>query len=236
MILKSIRNENKLYIRYGILKKVNYTIPAEKISALKLKQTFFARLTGRYTAEIINIGMGDDAAETQSFFLPYCKRNQMEERIRLLLPEFYEAVQMQTVRQPIATWIAWIWPAVLFALFLVAGALLSVYYFPEFQKEIILGVLIFSIWMILLVLAYFLTAGSTVGVSPYGDCKWIFWKNNLLHILQRYSICRIFTKHICQSGEASKKERFICLHRLQTGNRRFHISRWKTERQSKNGF
>lgn len=117
------RNENKLYIRYGILKKVNYTIPAEKISALKLKQTFFARLTGRYTAEIINIGMGDDAAETQSFFLPYCKRNQMEERIRLLLPEFYEAVQMQTVRQPIATWIAWIWPAVLFALFLVAGAL-----------------------------------------------------------------------------------------------------------------
>lgn len=34
------RNENKLYIRYGILKKVNYTIPAEKISALKLKQTF----------------------------------------------------------------------------------------------------------------------------------------------------------------------------------------------------
>ena len=62
------RNENKLYIRYGILKKVNYTIPAEKISALKLKQTFFARLTGRYTAEIINIGMGDDAAETQSFF------------------------------------------------------------------------------------------------------------------------------------------------------------------------
>lgn len=159
------RNENKLYIRYGILKKVNYTIPAEKISALKLKQTFFARLTGRYTAEIINIGMGDDAAETQSFFLPYCKRNQMEERIRLLLPEFYEAVQMQTVRQPIATWIAWIWPAVLFALFLVAGALLSVYYFPEFQKEIILGVLIFSIWMILLVLAYFLTAGSTVGVS-----------------------------------------------------------------------
>lgn len=109
--------------------------------------------------------MGNDAAETQSFFLPYCKRNQMEERIRLLLPEFYEAVQMQTVRQPIATWIAWIWPAVLFALFLVAGALLSVYYFPEFQKEIILGVLIFSIWMILLVLAYFLTAGSTVGVS-----------------------------------------------------------------------
>ena len=46
------RNENKLYIRYGILKKVNYTIPAEKISALKLKQTFFARLTGRYTAAV----------------------------------------------------------------------------------------------------------------------------------------------------------------------------------------
>ena len=58
-----------LYIRYGIFEKSKLTqFRQRKISALKLKQTFFARLTGRYTAEIINIGMGDDAAETQSFF------------------------------------------------------------------------------------------------------------------------------------------------------------------------
>lgn len=179
--------------------------------------------------------MGDDAAETQSFFLPYCKRNQMEERIRLLLPEFYEAVQMQTVRQPIATWIAWIWPAVLFALFLVAGALLSVYYFPEFQKEIILGVLIFSIWMILLVLAYFLTAGSTVGVSHMAIVNGYFGRA-ICYISYKDIQYVEFSQNIFARVVKLQKERFICLHRLQTGNRRFHISRWKTERQSKTAF
>ena len=126
------RNENKLYIRYGILKKVNYTIPADKISALKLKQTFFARLTGRYTAEIINIGMGDDAVKPNLFFFRTVNEIKWKSGFAYYFLNFMK--YMQTVRQPIATWIAWIWPAVLFALFLVAGALLSVYYFPEFQK------------------------------------------------------------------------------------------------------
>ena len=150
--------------------------------------------------------MGDDAAETQSFFLPYCKRNQMEERIRLLLPEFYEAVQMQTVRQPIATWIAWIWPAVLFALFLVAGALLSCLLFSGSSKrKLFWECFIFSIWMILLVLAYFLTAGSTVGVSHMAIVNGYFGRAICYISYKDIQYVEFFTKHICQSGEASKR-------------------------------
>ena len=157
------RSEKKLYIRYGVLKKVNYTIPIEKVSALKLKQTFFARFTGRYMAEIVNIGMGDDAAEAESFFLPYCKRSKMEERVRLLLPEFSEAVQMETKRQPKRVWIAWIWPVFLFVMFLGIGTITSLVYFPEFQEWILLGAALLSTWTILLMVTRYLTAGISVG-------------------------------------------------------------------------
>lgn len=157
------RNDEKLYIRYGVLKKVNYTIPIETISALKIKQTFFARLTGRFMAEIVNIGMGDDASETEAFFLPYCKKGKMEERIRLLLPEFSEALQMETKRQPKRVWIAWIWPIFLFAVFLVTGTITSIVYSPEFQTEILWGVSAFCVLTMFFLAAHYLTAGVSVG-------------------------------------------------------------------------
>lgn len=157
------RTKNKVYIRYGILKKVNYTIPIETVSALKIKQTFFARMTGRFTAEIVNIGMGDDASETEAFFLPYCKRGKLEERIRLLLPEFSEALQMETKRQPKRVWVAWIWPVFLFVMFLMIGATTSSIYFHEFQTWILWGTVLFTIWAILLLVARYLTAGVSIG-------------------------------------------------------------------------
>ncbi|MFR3391756.1 MAG: PH domain-containing protein [[Clostridium] scindens] len=56
------RIEDRLYIRYGFLKKVNYTIPVDKINALKLTQSLLGRMSHRYMAEIVNVGMGDDEA------------------------------------------------------------------------------------------------------------------------------------------------------------------------------
>lgn len=70
---KIARREDKIYISYGIMKRVRYTIPVNKISALQFHQTIFARLTNRYMVKIINIGMGDNKEEAESFFLPYHK-------------------------------------------------------------------------------------------------------------------------------------------------------------------
>src|SRR5699024_8510190 len=53
------RRGDKIYIRYGFFKKVEYTVPVDKIQALRLKQSFVARLGKRYMAEIVNVGMGD---------------------------------------------------------------------------------------------------------------------------------------------------------------------------------
>ena len=52
------RREDKIYIQYGFFKKVEYTIPVDKIQALKIRQSMVARIGRRYMAEIINVGMG----------------------------------------------------------------------------------------------------------------------------------------------------------------------------------
>ena len=85
---KATRAGDRILIQYGLLKKSSYTIPVDKIQALKLNQSPLARLTGRYMAEIINVGMGDEASERNSFLVLYCKKDILRKRLFKLLPEF----------------------------------------------------------------------------------------------------------------------------------------------------
>ena len=66
---KAKRQGNKIYLSYGLFKKVHYTIPVEKINAVKLTQSLQARITGRYMAEVINVGMGDDGTDQKAFLV-----------------------------------------------------------------------------------------------------------------------------------------------------------------------
>ena len=61
------RRGDKIYIKYGFLKKMEYTIPVDKIQALKIRQSFVARIFRKYMAEIVNVGMGDEKEEQNSF-------------------------------------------------------------------------------------------------------------------------------------------------------------------------
>lgn len=49
------RRDDRLYIRYGLLKKMEYTVPVDKIQALQIHQSLVARIFGRYMAEIVNV-------------------------------------------------------------------------------------------------------------------------------------------------------------------------------------
>ena len=88
MILKSIGMKINYTFVMGFLQKSKLHNSGRENQRTEVKANIFCKTDREISAEIINIGMGDDAAETQSFFLPYCKRNQMEERIRLLLLNF----------------------------------------------------------------------------------------------------------------------------------------------------
>ncbi len=113
---------DKIYIKYGFFKKVEYTIPVDKIQALKVRQSFLARIGGRYMAEIVNVGMGDDKEEQHSFLVLYCTQEQLAEKLSLLLPEFAASVTQPTDRLPAAVWAAWTVPAAGYILFAAAAA------------------------------------------------------------------------------------------------------------------
>lgn len=118
------RLDDKIYIKYGFFKKVEYTIPVDKIQALKIRQSFLARIGHRYMAEIVNVGMGDDKEEQHSFLVLYCTEEKMRERLSLLLPEFASSASQPVDRLPASVWAAWTIPAAVYIFVAAAGALM----------------------------------------------------------------------------------------------------------------
>lgn len=116
------REGNKLHIKYGLFKKVEYTVPVDKIQALKIRQSFIARLGKRYMAEIVNVGMGDDQAEKDSFLILYGTEENLKKRLSILLPEFLGAAKLKTERLPASVWAAWAVPGAVYTLCVIASA------------------------------------------------------------------------------------------------------------------
>ncbi len=159
------RKGDKLFLNYGVLKKVSYSIPVDKINAIRLNQTLFARLGKCYMAEVINVGMDDDENEVHSFLLPYAKKEKMKQQLQMLLPEFSGCLELQENKQPKCIWWLWI-PVVL----LVEGCLwFAVWIIGKLAGEampmpVLLGgmAVIFG-WMLIGKAGNYLTAGCAVG-------------------------------------------------------------------------
>jgi len=99
---------NELFLQYGLMSKVNYSIPVDKIQALVLKQGLLARMCKQYAVEVVNVGMNDDKQEANAFLLPYCSRAKMEQHIGELLPEFASYLELNPQKQPQSVWSLWI--------------------------------------------------------------------------------------------------------------------------------
>lgn len=120
------RAKDRIYLCYGLLKRVEYTIPVDKIQALIIRQSLIARIFGRYKAEIVNIGMGDDKEEQNAFLVLYGTKDQLKERVRLLLPEFEETLEQEVTRVPKTVWAAWMIPMAIYTVCIcAAGAVIS---------------------------------------------------------------------------------------------------------------
>ena len=126
------RQQNRICIRYGVLKKVEYTIPVDMIQALKLRQTLIARLLGKYMVEIVNVGMGDDKAEKNSFLILYSSEKEVYERLRVILPEFAAIAARQVQRQPRSAWAAWLCPLFLYEGCVAAAGALALLWMPDY--------------------------------------------------------------------------------------------------------
>lgn len=90
---------DKIGIKYGMLKQVEFSIPVDKINAIVIHQTFIARLFRKYSAEMINVGMGDEKEE-DTYFCLYGTKEHLIDTIQNILPEFAESLDVKIERQP----------------------------------------------------------------------------------------------------------------------------------------
>lgn len=156
------RQGDKVLLNYGILKRVTYSIPVDKINAIKCSQGMFARIAGRYMVEIINVGMGDDDNEKQSFFLPYDKKDNIAKKLGILLPEFEGCMEIQEEHQPACVWKIWLFPMAVY-LFITGLLLGAVWEFaPELTLWPAIAVSILSLGLLVERIAAYKTEGCNL--------------------------------------------------------------------------
>lgn len=174
------RSGDKLHIRYGLLKKIEYTVPVDKIQALKIRQSFIARIGKRYRAEIVNVGMGDDQSEKDSFLVLYATEEQLKERLRILLPEFLGAAELKTGRLPASVWAAWTLPSLAYTLCVVALAAVA---YVAFEGEnmiwVWIGAAVMEIFLLLGMILKYRTDGTAAGEEFLKVSKGYFGRNDL---------------------------------------------------------
>lgn len=139
------RNDEKLILQYGLTKKVTYSIPVNKIQAVVVKQSLLARLFKRYMVEVVNVGINDDEKESQNFLLPYCGKKLLEERMKILFPEFAQCLKLEAKPQPKSIWIVWLWSVLIYILVLLVILLAVVEFVPEFLGMVCSGIVILSV-------------------------------------------------------------------------------------------
>ena len=157
------RRGDKIYIRYGFFKKVEYTVPVDKIQALRLKQSFVARLGKRYMAEIVNVGMGDDNDEKNSFLILYSTEAKLNEKLSALLPEFLDAAGAAVERQPSSVWAAWSVPALIYTVIVAACAAVCASAMPENALWAAAGAAALELCLAAGMILKYLTEGSLAG-------------------------------------------------------------------------
>lgn len=156
------RKGDKIYLSYGLFKRVAYSIPVEKINGIKLVQTPIARMGKRYTVEVINVGMGDDETETNTFFLPYAKKEVIEQQIEMILPEFAGCMQIKENKQPKAIWLIWMPRVFTYLLISIVGYWCAYEYEPELMGPVFWAAVVVAVWFLILKIAGYVTKGSAV--------------------------------------------------------------------------
>lgn len=158
------RKTDKVYLSYGLFKKVAYSVPVDKINGIKLSQTWIARIVGRYMVEIINVGMDDDEKEANTFFLPYNELETIQEQLHILLPEFDGALEIKEEKQPAVIWLLSLPWLVLYILVAVAAYLLVEAYTPgeTIKYGVIAAAVVVLLWRTITKVADFLTKAIKV--------------------------------------------------------------------------
>lgn len=201
---RATRAGDRILIQYGLLKKSSYTIPVDKIQALKLNQSPLARLTGRYMAEIINVGMGDEASERNSFLVLYCKKDILRKRLLKLLPEFSGALDADISRQPRCVWSVWLIPALLFAAAAFASCRILPLFLPVRTLFCVVAAAAAVLFMLLLLILRYYTAGTDLQKDYIVLCNGYFGRHLMMTAYRHIQYIQLEQSPPAKWGHISK--------------------------------
>jgi len=156
------RKNDKVFLSYGLFKKVAYSVPVDKINGIKFTQTPIGRMTKRYMVEIVNVGMDDDENEANTFFLPYAKKEKLEKQLHMLLPEFDGCMEIKEEKQTPAIWLLSVPWLILYVIVTGAAYAIMAEIEPELQIAIVVAAAVVLVWRIIIKIARFLTRGIKV--------------------------------------------------------------------------
>lgn len=81
------RDRNNVVVRYGLISIKNYTIPAENVHAVVVRQNLFQQMIGRCSVEMVSIGYGNEEKETNLLF-PIISKKKLPWLLEQILPEY----------------------------------------------------------------------------------------------------------------------------------------------------
>lgn len=176
----------------------------DKIQALKLNQSPLARLTGRYMAEIINVGMGDEASERNSFLVLYCKKDILRKRLFKLLPEFSGALDADISRQPRCVWSVWLIPALLFVAAAFASCRILPLFLPVRTLFCVVAAAAAVLFMLLLLILRYYTAGTDLQKDYIVLCNGYFGRHLMMTAYRHIQYIQLEQSPPAKWGHISK--------------------------------
>lgn len=86
-------DRNNIYISYGLIKFKEYSIPIDKIHALRYKQGLIQQKLGVFNLEAVTIGYGDEEKE-KAILYPIANKKLLEDIINKNLPSFKSKLEI----------------------------------------------------------------------------------------------------------------------------------------------
>lgn len=144
---KAKRVNDKIYISYGLFTTRKYTIPIDKINAVKIKQPTLARIFKKYTVEIVNVGMADEENDVPVLLLMSSKE-ELQSKLATLLPEL--KINVEEEHQPKEAIIPISINFAIWSLFLIIPTIIFLKEYFIIKLILLLAIVIFIITSIIL--------------------------------------------------------------------------------------
>ena len=92
------RDGNDLHVRCGLVNLRSYTIPVDKITALKIEQPLMSKLFHKYNTKVVTVGIGDEKGESSNITMSLSAEELMF-WLKALVPEYVWGEMLKTNRE-----------------------------------------------------------------------------------------------------------------------------------------